>query len=801
MNITRYAIAYGNQLNRLSFLRHNISHKTRSDSQLDKLGKTPISPTIPRTNSHTIQNLALPNPSVNSAQIKNISDFKTRDHVSQTYQYDLEKREITYQVNDKRSDYFSARGQYFSLIMPDIDATDPASLIIANTQGLGAGGKLLPVKNSPLRMKIFQPLSACKDHGTPGAQCTLHAPDGFKLVFSPSADLATVSTLMQVRSILESGTSPGGSLPTICLKTPNSVTVSTKFQAISKQKMHDLTFSLVVAPPASIHLRHTNDTCDIVFQPNNKTGNIELQLSLTTTEPCPQAVALEDIFRPEYLKSIVNKEPAQQALLSFALLTPENQTENPTLNGSRAGGPRFLSPFGRDGIISTMSFLPIMQPKAAVNICILPHLARILSQPHPNFPTGTACHEVIKEIIDDQEVLKPSYSMVDTAPLLTTLIGQVLANPEYKSHFMNCLDHPILDNSTTTNRAKPITYRQQLEALLCHIVSLTKPFAETPENPLSLPRFAEGYNVGDWADSHLGNFNTRITLANAAIFNNALATVSKLLDSDINTPSLRCALANTLECTENDVSRELKNLADRYRSNYLNAFITPLCAEEAQEMVRSTCRALNISPDPALSEIDGNKEIEIIGLGITEESKCRAIPNLNVAYALQDPYLSPTLLHKIVEQARRPFPLGLHMPGAGLTVAASLQPHGQVPNAAKDDYHINTIWPFMSFLFIRGLIQHYHRPELNPQLRQKISALIEKMTNELEANRLYYCSELFSAQANTNKKSFIAQPFEGSVDGKGRRIGCPIQLWSALYAVTLDAAKDFLRSRTGEKVS
>lgn len=550
---------------------------------------------------------------------------------------------------------------------------------------------------------------------------------------------------MQVRRILESGKLSGGGLPDIICDTPERVKINTRFRDIKSQNLQQVWLTLSVDESASICVHKAGQSCDIEFRPNNADGIVNFGVSFETTEPCPIAMPIEDIFRTDFLASVQDDPIAQQELLSFSLLTPETQNDVPELNGPRAGAPRFLSPFGRDGIVGALSFLPVMQPKAAITVGLLPHLARVLAEAKDGIPAGTACHEVVKDIVDGREALLPNYIMVDTAPLLTMLIGEVLKNPACKTELLNYLDQPITLNQSNGNSESGNTYRNQLEALLCHIVEIAKPFALSPDNPLLLLSFNEGYTVGDWADSKHGNFDARITLANAALFNNALSVISEILkpvNHDCVAPALMDALAETLDCEAGQVNAQLDLVAQRFRAHYLDAFTVALPVREVKEMVKHSCTAMNISAEPALTALVGERSVEIMAIGITGDGQPRSIPNLNMAFALLDNHLPQDQLDKIITLVLRPFPLGLHMEGAGLTVAAALEPQGDVLDTTKDDYHINTIWPFMSYLFVNGLMQQYQRPEIAPNLRGKIRDCVLQISQTIQENQAFYNMEL-----------------------------------------------------------
>lgn len=465
---------------------------------LDPSKLDPQTDTLPRINSSTSQDLAQPNFTASNVNLEpsrfqgcNSTQAQSAD--TQAYQVDVENKSIVYQFNDQRADFFAASGNYCALIMPDQSNPDSAAFIVANTQGLGAGGKLSLLKEGPLSMTVREGISQLSHSNSrqlqSQVQCKLYAPEGFKIVFSEQADSAVVGSLMQVRRILESGKPSGGGLPDIICDTPEQVKISTTFRDMTQRNLQQVWLTLSVDGSANMRVHQAGESCDIEFRPNNADGIVNFGISFETTEPCPIAMPKENIFRSDFLSSVQDDPIAQQELLSFSLLTPEIHQDLPELNGPRAGAPRFLSPFGRDGIIGALSFLPVMQPKAAVAVGVLPHLARVLVEAKDGIPAGTACHEVVKDIVDGREVLLPNYIMVDTAPLLTMLIGEVLKNPACKTELLNHLDQPITLNQSNGNSESGNTYRNQLERLLCHIVKVVKPFALSPDNPLLLPRF------------------------------------------------------------------------------------------------------------------------------------------------------------------------------------------------------------------------------------------------------------------------------------------------------------------------
>ena len=93
---------------------------------------------------------------------------------------------------------------------------------------------------------------------------------------------------------------------------------------------------------------------------------------------------------------------------------------------------------------------------------------------------------------------------------------------------------------------------------------------------------------------------------------------------------------------------------------------------------------------------------------------------------------------------------------------------------------------------INGLMQQYQRPEIAPNLRGKIRDCVLKMSQTIQENQDFYNMELFGVDADASRKRFKPRPFEGALDGRGRRIGCPIQLWSTLYTVTMQEVERFV---------
>lgn len=266
-------------------------------------------------------------------------------------------------------------------------------------------------------------------------------------------------------------------------------------------------------------------------------------------------------------------------------------------------------------------------------------------------------------------------------------------------------------------------------------------------------------------------------------------------------PALMDALAETLDCEPGQVNAQLDVMSQRFRAHYLDAFTVALPVSEAKEMVKRTCTAMNISAEPALTALIGERSVEIMAIGIKDDGQPRIIPNINMAFALLDNHLPLDQLEKIITLAQWPFPLGLHFEGAGLTVAAALEPQGDVLDTTNDDYHINTIWPFMSYLFLNGLMQQYQRPDLAPNLRANIRDCVLQMSQTLKENQAFYNMELFGVDVDACQKRFKPRPFEGTLDGRGRRIGCPVQLWSTLYTVTMLAVERFISAEEVSKES
>lgn len=214
-------------------------------------------------------------------------------------------------------------------------------------------------------------------------------------------------------------------------------------------------------------------------------------------------------------------------------------------------------------------------------------------------------------------------------------------------------------------------------------------------------------------------------------------------------------------------------------------------------MVLKCCDHLGISAEPALSALPLDQPLSLFTTGLKEAGTPPVIPNINIAFALQDTQLDADSLGLAVNMIRRPFPIGLHLTEVGVTVAASLDPRAGIPSTIKEDYHVNTVWPFMSYHLVTGLIKQSTRTDLPDLVKSEIKKTIEILAQDMRNNKEYYSLELFGAAVTEDGNGFHPKPFTGSVDGKGRRISCPIQLWSTLYTVTMRQIADFLGQQGG----
>jgi hypothetical protein len=271
----------------------------------------------------------------------------TRRFNDQAYHCDFEQRSIGYSEADHRTDYFTADGSYFSLLMPDKCTPHSAALLVANTQGFAAGDLLMPIASETLNMTIhshFSQTTLMDKWGDGPVRCSIHAPEGFKMVFGANADQGVVGSLMQVRRIIESGKASGGTQP--ALEWVNKVvTATTVFTDTSNRMDNQINFTLCINNDASLDLAHTPQNTNITILPGQD-GLVDLSLSLTLSHAPPRARRVESLFRQDFLTSVEQDAIAQQELLSFSLLTPETQDVHAFMAGSRAGGPRFLTPFG-----------------------------------------------------------------------------------------------------------------------------------------------------------------------------------------------------------------------------------------------------------------------------------------------------------------------------------------------------------------------------------------------------------------------------------------------------------------------
>jgi len=747
----------------------------------------------------------------------NQADFNENRKASE-YSFDEKTNTIAYHLKGSRTDYFRSDGTYFSLSMPDVNHQDTAALLLATINGLGAGGLIQAVDDDPLIMEIHQPFhqtlhqanNQTSAPSTASVTCSLLAPKGFRMTFGRSAGSLTIGTLMQVRQIIESNHTLSEVECSIEQLSNHSVTVSTEYYSGKDQKQEKITFKIEDLVGASFKVRSINHGVEVTVVPDQKDQPLSFSIDLASQQNAPRPTQKNKLFRPEYLKHVKKDAKAQQALITLQLLTPENRGNSMRLRGARAGAPRFLSPFGRDSILTNVVFLDQLLPSAVIDYCVLPHLSRILPKSKGVFPKGSGCHEVTQKIDGLKETFAFDYSMVDTAPLLLTLIAEVTKRPKYKKALLKALDRSgvgFLQKSQTA-LAQPVKqelalaegpsdYKRQLLDLIIHVLKLALPFMKDSDQAQLLPKFLPGYEVGDWADSKNGNFGTRITLANAAIVNNAFEAIALFLSPehhDLLGPVLIKELSKILHCDASVLNQQLKAGFQRYQDNYLDHFIIQIPRQEAIELTKDYCREWGVSPTPAIDSLQQEETLSLFSPGLTDSGDRPIVPNIHVAFALQDQALQEKHLIEILKLLQRPFPLGIHLPKVGLLVAIPLDQNIRSKLSTQDDYHINTIWPFMSYWTLLGLMRQAQRSDISLQLKQAIVSLVDQFSQEIKSLPNQYFLELFSVKYDVKGQSFLPKPFNQVLDGQGRRISCPIQLWSTWYPVVMDAVSKFLKS-------
>jgi hypothetical protein len=409
-----------------------------------------------------------------------------------------------------------------------------------------------------------------------------------------------------------------------------------------------------------------------------------------------------------------------------------------------AGSWRFDTYFGRDTLLSLRLLMPVLHENA-----IAAGISSVLERLSPD---GEVAHE--EDIGEFAVIDHRRAGQAGDAPVY-----------DYKMIDENLLLAPVVD-AWPENRALTAAQYAALVRNFCYVLRQAAPFAREPvaANLLALKL---GHNVGDWRDSEDGLGGGRYPYdVNAVLMPAALEAIAHL--------SADGRLDPYLPPQDRPVFQAARTMAEVWRSKAPGFFAFRVDGTEAETRIAAYAASLGVPPQA--DKLPGGVHT-FDALALDANGKPVPVLHSDIGFMLLFSDPDPDVVHRLISETMRPFPLGL-MTDAGLLVANPALATADVrqrfgPNA----YHGTVVWSWQQALFAAGLARQLKRKDLPADARATLIAAQTQLWRVIERTRSFANSELWSWRFRGGH--FEPVPF--GARGADADESDAAQLWSTVY--------------------